>query len=148
MPWIFALVGLVAGIIIGLVISRLKTPDYKKHKVMQKSLDAAKFELEQKRQEVAAHFSETVELLDILGKDYTRLYQHMELTSSDLLSHLPDQDNPFFKKTTENKNKSTTTNKKRSSGDQAPKDYANGATGLLTEPEKPFVQSAEVVTLR
>ncbi len=43
--WIFALVGLIVGIVIGVLITRLTTPDYKKHKVIQKNLDAAKYEI-------------------------------------------------------------------------------------------------------
>ncbi|TON98138.1 hypothetical protein CGH50_03240, partial [Vibrio parahaemolyticus] len=50
MPWIYAIVGLLVGTIVGVVISRLTTPEYKKQKSVQKELEAAKFELEQQRQ--------------------------------------------------------------------------------------------------
>ena len=45
---------------------------------MQKELEAAKFELEQQRQELVDHFAQTAEMLDTLGKDYTKLYQHSQ----------------------------------------------------------------------
>eukprot|EP00764_Aduncisulcus_paluster_P003560 gnl/Carplike_NY0171/15536_a23256_52.p1 GENE.gnl/Carplike_NY0171/15536_a23256_52~~gnl/Carplike_NY0171/15536_a23256_52.p1 ORF type:complete len:132 (+),score=12.78 gnl/Carplike_NY0171/15536_a23256_52:42-437(+) len=99
MPWIYAIVGLLVGTIVGVVISRLTTPEYKKQKSVQKELEAAKFELEQQRQELVDHFAQTAEMLDTLGKDYTKLYQHMAKTSSELLPNLPEQDNPFDKKT-------------------------------------------------
>ncbi len=86
--------------------------------------------LEQKRQEVADHFAQTAEMLDTLGKDYTKLYQHMESTSSEMLSHLPEQDNPFSKKTTQLEADEQETPKTPNNVDQAPKDYANGASGL------------------
>ncbi|TON09838.1 hypothetical protein CGH64_23685, partial [Vibrio parahaemolyticus] len=85
MPWIYAIVGLLVGTIVGVVISRLTTPEYKKQKSVQKELEAAKFELEQQRQELVDHFAQTAEMLDTLGKDYTKLYQHMAKTSSELL---------------------------------------------------------------
>ncbi|TOM58075.1 hypothetical protein CGH75_13015, partial [Vibrio parahaemolyticus] len=56
MPWIYAIVGLLVGTIVGVVISRLTTPEYKKQKSVQKELEAAKFELEQQRQELVDHF--------------------------------------------------------------------------------------------
>ncbi|MFA0706459.1 Z-ring associated protein ZapG, partial [Vibrio sp. 10N.222.48.A3] len=97
MPWMYAVAGLLVGVILGVAISRLMTPEYKKQKNVQKELDSAKFALEQQRQELADHFAKSAEMLDTLGKDYTKLYQHMEKTSSELLPNLPEQDNPFVK---------------------------------------------------
>ncbi|KOO11179.1 hypothetical protein AKJ18_30440, partial [Vibrio xuii] len=74
MPWIYALVGLVVGAVLGVIISRLTTPEYKKQKNIQKELDTAKFELEQQKQDLADHFAQTAEMLDSLGKEYTKLY--------------------------------------------------------------------------
>ena len=101
MPWIYALVGLLVGTLLGVIISRLTTPGYKKQKSTQKELETAKFELEQQKQDLADHFAQTAEMLDSLGKEYTKLYQHMTKTSSELLPNLPDQDNPFNKKVAE-----------------------------------------------
>ena len=145
MPWIYAIVGLLVGTIIGVVISRLSTPEYKKQKSVQKELEAAKFELEQQRQELADHFAQTAEMLDTLGKDYTKLYQHMAKTSAELLPNLPEQDNPFDKKTAMS---AESIDEDQSDISEQPKDYAKGATGLLKEQDKEIIDAQEVVTAK
>ncbi|EJG0634287.1 DUF1043 family protein [Vibrio parahaemolyticus] len=145
MPWIYAIVGLLVGTIVGVVISRLTTPEYKKQKSVQKELEAAKFELEQQRQELVDHFAQTAEMLDTLGKDYTKLYQHMAKTSSELLPNLPEQDNPFDKKTSMS---SEQIKEDQPEVNEQPKDYANGATGLLKDQEKEIINAPDVVTAK
>ncbi|EIQ1514219.1 Z-ring associated protein ZapG [Vibrio parahaemolyticus] len=145
MPWIYAIVGLLVGTIVGVVISRLTTPEYKKQKSVQKELEAAKFELEQQRQELVDHFAQTAEMLDTLGKDYTKLYQHMAKTSSELLPNLPEQDNPFDKKTAMY---SEQIKEDQPEVNEQPKDYANGATGLLKDQEKEIINAPDVVTAK
>ena len=145
MPWIYAIVGLLVGTIIGVVISRLSTPEYKKQKSVQKELEAAKFELEQQRQELVDHFAQTAEMLDTLGKDYTKLYQHMAKTSAELLPNLPEQDNPFDKKTAMS---AESIDEDQSDISEQPKDYAKGATGLLKEQVKEIIDAQEVVTAK
>ncbi|MHA2769769.1 Z-ring associated protein ZapG [Vibrio harveyi] len=145
MPWIYAIVGLLVGTIVGVVISRLTPPEYKKQKSVQKELEAAKFELEQQRQELVDHFAQTAEMLDTLGKDYTKLYQHMAKTSSELLPNLPEQDNPFDKKTAMSSDK---VEEDQSDVNEQPKDYANGATGLLKDQEKEIIDAPEAVTAK
>ncbi|CAE6928261.1 Putative cytochrome d ubiquinol oxidase subunit 3 [Vibrio owensii] len=145
MPWIYAIVGLLVGTIVGVVISRLTTPEYKKQKSVQKELEAAKFELEQQRQELVDHFAQTAEMLDTLGKDYTKLYQHMAKTSSELLPNLPEQDNPFDKKTAMSTEQ---IEEDQSDVNEQPKDYANGATGLLKDQEKEIIDAPEAVTAK
>lgn len=112
---------------------------------MQKELEAAKFELEQQRQELVDHFAQTAEMLDTLGKDYTKLYQHMAKTSSELLPNLPEQDNPFDKKTAMS---SETIAEDQPEFNEQPKDYANGATGLLKDQEKEIINAPEAVTAK
>ncbi len=145
MPWIYAIVGLLVGTIVGVVISRLTTPEYKKQKSVQKELESAKFELEQQRQELVDHFAQSAEMLDALGKDYTKLYQHLAKTSAELLPNLPEQDNPFDKKTA-----MTTEQIKEDQPDldEQPKDYANGATGLLKNQEKEIINAPEAITAK
>ncbi|MGY6296880.1 Z-ring associated protein ZapG [Vibrio parahaemolyticus] len=145
MPWIYAIMGLLVGTIVGVVISRLTTPEYKKQKSVQKELEAAKFELEQQRQELVDHFAQTAEMLDTLGKDYTKLYQHMAKTSSELLPNLPEQDNPFDKKTAMS---SEQIKEDQPEVNEQPKDYANGATGLLKDQEKEIINAPDVVTAK
>lgn len=142
MPWIYAIVGLLVGAILGIIISRLTTPQYKKQKTLQKDLESAKFALEQQRQELSDHFAQTAEMLDTLGKDYTKLYQHMAKTSTELMPNLPEQDNPFVKKIAEHNVETIDANAEI---EHPPKDYVNGATGLLTEEKKEVVEAPEAV---
>ncbi|MGY2575825.1 Z-ring associated protein ZapG [Vibrio sp. C8] len=144
MPWIYAIVGLLVGLVAGVVISRLTTPQYKAQKSLQKDLDGAKYALEQQRQELADHFAQTAEMLDTLGKDYTKLYQHMSKTSSELLPNLPEQDNPFVKQIAQQKDESTTDD----TLEEQPKDYALGATGLLKNEEKTILRSSDVIDVK
>ncbi|MDK9764116.1 DUF1043 family protein [Vibrio sp. D420a] len=149
MPWMYAVGGLLIGIILGVAISRLTTPEYKKQKNVQKELDTAKFALEQQRQELADHFAKTAEMLDTLGKDYTKLYQHMEKTSTELIPNLPEQDNPFVKTAAAHSDKSSEkADSKVSTIDEQPKDYANGATGLFSDEKKEVIEAPEVVTAK
>ncbi|MCG9631936.1 MULTISPECIES: Z-ring associated protein ZapG [Vibrio] len=149
MPWMYAVGGLLIGLILGVAISRLTTPEYKKQKNVQKELDTAKFALEQQRQELADHFAKTAEMLDTLGKDYTKLYQHMEKTSAELIPNLPEQDNPFVKTAAAHSDKSSDkADNKVSAIDEQPKDYANGATGLFNDEKKEVIEAPEVVTAK
>ena len=145
MPWIFGLVGLLVGAILGIIIARIKTPQYKKHKQMQKDLETAKFELEQQRQELADHFAQTAEMLDVLGKDYHRLCQHMEKTASEMLPDLPEQDKPFSGSSNHSQSKESQEETENNSVDTQPKDYAKGATGLLKEEPKEIILTEDVV---
>lgn len=149
MPWIYALVGLLVGTLLGVIISRLTTPGYKKQKSTQKELETAKFELEQQKQDLADHFAQTAEMLDSLGKEYTKLYQHMTKTSSELLPNIPEQDNPFNKKVAEQTKPELVVQQEGvTPSNEAPKDYASGATGLLKEEKKEILDSEQAVTAK
>ncbi|EGU29967.1 cytochrome d ubiquinol oxidase subunit III [Vibrio sp. N418] len=148
MPWIYALVGLLAGTALGFIISRFTTPGYKKQKNLHKDLETAKFQLEQQKQELSDHFAQSAEMLDSLGKEYTRLYQHMAKTSSELLPNMPEQDNPFAQKVASQNSNNHSETKTADSSDEAPKDYASGATGLLREQKKDILHSPQEVTAK
>ncbi|OIQ23365.1 Z-ring associated protein ZapG [uncultured Vibrio sp.] len=147
MPWIYAVVGLLIGAVLGVLFGRFTTPEYKKQKSVQKDLEAAKFALEQQKQELTDYFAQSAEMLDTLGKDYTKLYQHMAKTSSDLLPNQPEQDNPFTKQITLQSEDNDIV-EAATQTDQAPKDYAKGSTGLFTDEEKEIIRSEEVVTAK
>ncbi|MDS1869798.1 Z-ring associated protein ZapG [Vibrio vulnificus] len=147
MSWMYAIVGLLVGAIVGVVVSRLTTPEYKKQKNIKKELDVAKYELEQQRQELIDHFSQTAELLETLGKDYSKLYQHMAKTSAELLPNLPAQDNPFDKVALSAKEDNTEENVTDEVTEQ-PKDYANGATGLFNDQKKVILDAPEAITAK
>ncbi|GEA50559.1 membrane protein [Vibrio inusitatus NBRC 102082] len=141
MPWIYAIVSLFVGIIIGVIISRVTTPQYQKQKELQKELETSKFELEQQRQDLNDHFSASAQILDNIGKEYRKLYEHMANTSNELLPNLPAQDNPFAERIEVNDSRSETT----TSSDEPPKDYANGATGMLKEEQKEILKAPEAI---
>ncbi len=141
MPWIYAIVGLFAGIIIGVIISRITTPQYQKQKDLQKELETSKFELEQQRQDLNDHFSESAQILDNIGKEYRKLYEHMASTSNELLPNLPAQDNPFAERLEVKEGRSDAS----ASNDEPPKDYANGATGMLKEEQKEILKAPEAI---
>ena len=142
MLWIYALVGLLIGTVLGIIISRITTPGYKKQKTIQKDLESAKFELEQQKQDLSDHFAQAADMLDSLGKEYTKLYQHMAKTSAELLPNLPEQDNPFSKKVAEQIEES---NGKTPAMSEAPKDYASGSTGLLKEEKKQQLNADQAI---
>ncbi|MDC0609261.1 Z-ring associated protein ZapG [Vibrio sp.] len=146
MPWIYAIVGLLVGCIVGVVVARITTPQYKNQKSLQKELDSAKFAIEQQRQELVDHFAQTAEMLDTIGKDYTKLYQHLAQTSKELVPNLPEQDNPFVK-TAAKHNQSNDASKAQPDPEteEQPKDYANGATGLFKNDELQIIRSEDVV---
>lgn len=140
MPWIYAVIGLFAGIIIGVVVSRITTPQYQKQKQLQKELESAKFQLEQQRQDLNDHFSESAKMLNNISKEYRKLYEHMASTSNTLLPNMPQQDNPFAESIQFDKKET-----KAKTTDTAPKDYANGATGMLKENDKVILKAPEAI---
>ena len=132
MAWIYALLIFIAGAIVGAFATRLSNKGLKQQKELKKELDKSKYELEQFRQELVDHFAQSSELLDNIAKDYSKLYEHMAKTSTELMPNLPEQDNPFARRI------STLEAVKdaKESQDEQPRDYANGATGLLKD-QKP-----------
>ena len=125
MAWIYALLILSAGIVIGAFAARLGNKSLKQQKELKKDLDKSKYELEQYRQELVDHFACSAELLDNIAKDYSKLYEHMAKTSTELMPNLPEQDNPFSRRISTLESVQQIAEPVH---DQ-PRDYANGATG-------------------
>ncbi len=98
MPWMYAVIGLLVGTILGVIITRVASPQYRKQKDINKELETAKYALEQQRQELADHFAETADMLDSLEKQQRKLHLHMVSGVKELLPNLPAQDNPFDRK--------------------------------------------------
>ncbi|MDD9195236.1 Z-ring associated protein ZapG [Aliivibrio sp. S3MY1] len=136
MAWTYALIGLAIGIIIGFLISRVTVPGIKHQKTLKQDLEKSKYELEQYRQELVDHFATSATMLEALAKDFNKMYDHMASTSKELLPNLPEQDNPFSARLDE-MTLSPELNKKvahiKEEIDSQPKDYANGASGLLKD---------------
>lgn len=154
MPWIYAIVGVLVGALGGFLAARYTAPNEKKQKTLQKNLDTAQFTLEQQRQELTDHFAQTAALLDTIGKDYTKLYQHMAETSRELLPQQPEQDNPFTKligtkeQASIKSPQSINTAVNAGEIEQAPRDYSDEATGLLKGEEKEIIHAPEIPTAK
>ena len=148
MAWIYALVGLAAGIIIGLLISRITVPGIKQQKSLKQDLEKSKYELEQYRQELVDHFATSATMLEALAKDFNKMYDHMASTSKELMPNQPKQDNPFSSRLDE-MTLPPELNKKvahiKAEIDKQPKDYANDAAGLLNDdvPDKANIDKKE-----
>lgn len=126
MTWEYALIGLVIGFIIGALVVRYGNSKVRQQKTMQVELEKKNEELEEYRKELVGHFARSAELLDNMARDYRQLYQHMAKSSSELMSDMPEQDNPFNYRLTESE----------ADNDQAPvkmppRDYSEGASGLF-----------------
>ena len=82
------------------------------------------------------HFAASATMLEALAKDFNKMYDHMASTSKELMPNLPEQDNPFSARLDE-MTLSPELNKKvahiKEEIDSQPKDYANGASGLLKD---------------
>ncbi|NAW65665.1 Z-ring associated protein ZapG [Photobacterium halotolerans] len=137
MAWIYAILIFAAGALVGAFAARLGNKNLKQQKELQKELDKTKYQLEQYRQELVDHFARSSDLLDNLAKDYSKLYEHMAKTSAELMPNLPEQDNPFSQRI------STLTpiadepeTETEELGTHQPRDYANGASGLLRAEQK------------
>lgn len=92
---------------------------------MQYELEKSKAELADYREELTNHFARSAELLDNMAHDYRQLYQHMAKSSSQLLPEMSAEMNPFRNRLSESE----------AGNDQAPvqmpRDYSEGASGLL-----------------
>ncbi|UJF19092.1 DUF1043 family protein [Vibrio sp. SS-MA-C1-2] len=145
MDLVNGLIFFVVGALLGFLIARLTNKNAAQHKELKKELDKSQYELEQYRQELVDHFSHSAELMDNIAKNYSKLYKHMAKTSEDLMPNLPAQDNPFIDRIPpipESQQKSVdVTPEEQKKTDEAPRDYAAGATGLLKD------EPAEVIDI-
>ncbi len=125
MTWEYGLIGLVVGLIIGAVAMRFGNKKLREQHTVQYELDKSKAELEDYRKELTSHFARSAELLDNMAQDYRQLYQHMAKGSNNLLPDLPGEQNPFAWQETEAEADND------QSPVQIPRDYSEGASGLL-----------------
>lgn len=127
MIWLYALSGLVLGIIIGALAMRFGSRSLREQQALRYQLEKNKQELEEYRKELVGHFAEGAELLDNMARDYRALYQHMAKSSISLLTETDAQTNPFRHCLSESE----------AGNDQAPiqmpRDYSEGASGLLSQ---------------
>lgn len=102
-----------------------RQPQLRQQQALQFELEKNKAELEEYREELVSHFARSAELLDNMAHDYRQLYQHMAKSSNNLLPDSMADANPFRNRLAESE----------ASNDQAPvqmpRDYSEGASGLL-----------------
>ena len=125
MTWEYALIGLVVGLIIGAIAMRFGNSKLRQQHAMQYELEKSKKELVEYREELFSHFARSAELLDNMANDYRQLYQHMAKSSSSLLPDVSAEANPFLARL----NESDASDDKTPV--QMPRDYSEGASGLL-----------------
>ncbi|BDH44417.1 hypothetical protein TUM12370_04610 [Salmonella enterica subsp. enterica serovar Choleraesuis] len=125
MTWEYALIGLVVGIIIGAVAMRFGNRKLRQQQAQQFELEKSKAELEDYREELVSHFARSAELLDNMASDYRQLYQHMAKSSNSLLPGMTAENNPFRSRLADSEAGND------QSPVQIPRDYSEGASGLL-----------------
>ncbi len=125
--WQAAGIGLVIGLILGYLFLRLTKGSVKKQLQTETELQKVKNQLDNQKQQLEKHFSESAELLKNIAQDYQKLYKHLATSSTTLLPELTNK--PLFSShliTTEHVDKHDQQNK-----DEQPRDYSEGSSGLL-----------------
>nr|WP_086938330.1 DUF1043 family protein [Thaumasiovibrio occultus] len=135
MNWINALPFFFAGLVLGILVTKLLTKKSKQQKELENDLKSAKAELDQYRQELGDHFVHSEKLMSNIIKDCKKLYTQMAKTNNELLPNVPVQDNTFTLLENENaaakKEQKAETAQDEMTAEQ-PKDYSNGSSGLLS----------------
>ncbi|WP_410686117.1 YhcB family protein [Avibacterium paragallinarum] len=128
--WQSALVGLVVGLILGYLLLRLTKDSVKKQLQTETELKKVKSELDQQKQNLEKHFSESAELLKTLAQDYQKLYQHLANSSAELLPQLENKI-LFENQLEEKKAEQDKTVAENNSEETPPRDYSEGSSGIL-----------------
>ncbi|MFU2078478.1 YhcB family protein [Avibacterium endocarditidis] len=92
--WQPALIGLVVGFVLAYLLLRFTKDSVKKQVKTEAELQKVKSELDQQKQHLEKHFSESADLLKTLAQDYQKLYQHLATSSVQLLPQLENK--PLF----------------------------------------------------
>jgi uncharacterized membrane-anchored protein YhcB (DUF1043 family) len=74
---VVAVVALVAGCILGSVLSRTLSPQQQKARSMETKLQEAEQQLKEYQQEVTEHFAETSKLVNNLTQSYRDVHEHL-----------------------------------------------------------------------
>ncbi|MFQ1050577.1 YhcB family protein [Avibacterium volantium] len=128
--WQPALIGLVVGFVLAYLLLRFTKDSVKKQVKTEAELQKVKSELDQQKQHLEKHFSESADLLKTLAQDYQKLYQHLATSSVQLLPQLENK-SLFENQLEQKKPEETTTETENSSEENAPRDYSEGSSGIL-----------------
>lgn len=124
--WKMIALGFVAGVILTYLILRLTKGSVKKQAQTENELQQTKAELAQQKERLEKHFAETADLFKLLTQDYQKLYRHLAKSSDELL---PDTQKALFLQNFINSDKSTAD--PEINGNEPPRDYKEGSSGLL-----------------
>ncbi|WP_159714910.1 YhcB family protein [Blochmannia endosymbiont of Camponotus nipponensis] len=126
MVWIYILVSLMIGIVIGASIMYYKAR-YLLHdqKTLYNELQNNKIKLNEYQKELNNHFVHTIELLNKMAEDYHHLYRNVKKSAKFFLPNIHTQDNmyTFNIKRTKTKNEQLPI--------EAPLDYSSNTKNIL-----------------
>lgn len=125
--WLAIASAFIIGCIIGYVVLRTTNGSVKKQQQLTNELKAANAKIEQQKGQLEQHFQESATLLSTLAEDYKKLYTHLATSSQTLLPDETQQKIAFFQQP----QLENGAEKNAGSDDDQPKDYSEGASGIL-----------------
>lgn len=122
-PEVWSAIGVafVIGIIVGCVIIRAFKGNVRQHIQLENELKETKAKVEEQKQQLEQHFEQSAALLSTLAEDYKKLYDHLAQGSEKLLPEAEQL--TFFKQ--------SQLTLKHENREDPPRDYSEGASGLL-----------------
>lgn len=127
--WQIALISFIVGFILAYLLLRFTKDSIKKQVKTESELQKVKSELDQQKQNLEKHFSESAALLKTLAQDYQKLYQHLANSSSELLPQLENK--PLFDNLLTNQNVEERVTVETNTEENPPRDYSEGSSGIL-----------------
>lgn len=125
--WLAIASAFIIGCIIGYVVLRTTNGSVKKQQQLTNDLKVANAKIEQQKGQLEQHFQESATLLSTLAEDYKKLYTHLATSSQTLLPDETQQKIAFFQQP----QLENSAEKNAESDDDQPKDYSEGASGIL-----------------
>lgn len=129
--WLAIASAFIIGCIIGYVVLRTTNGSVKKQQQLANELKTANAKIEQQKGQLEQHFQESATLLSTLAEDYKKLYTHLAKSSQSLLPDETQQKIAFFQQPQLENNVENSTENSAESDDDQPKDYSEGASGIL-----------------
>ncbi|WP_394172714.1 YhcB family protein [Thalassotalea litorea] len=126
----------VAGLVIGVIATRLMSSASQENQRLEKEVEESRSSLESYQQDVAVHLKSSMELLGQMNEACTKAMLQME-KSTDLLNKVNQETNgmPFFSAETEAELKAVASmqrrKKKVANLTEAPRDYSADPSGLF-----------------
>ena len=74
---IIACLILVAGLVVGFLVGKSRTPDNQRAKELEIQLRAAQNQLQNYKQSITSHFKDTAELVNNMTRSYENVYNHL-----------------------------------------------------------------------